>query len=475
MVIPAIAVCPICGKKTYLRIEDGGYLYEYPIRVYCLNCRTLIRGIYVMDRASGPLGLHLFNAEKKDCRPSQGSFREIDADYLAEISGELPTKKVCTFNGKIPQSTPYIDASKEIDIIPRKEQLKRYYSNMREWEKWKSIAFQLLNEDAIEFIPTALRNRMGSYPYECSDYLRSLHCLQEVVREYSDCLFQVPGQREGIKSLLSILSAIDRVALRGLVARIGGIEGIKNAYRKVINLYVEFMAVYPNLLPAETYMRYKNRNDSSLGIATCSFSDIKSLYQDGYETLMSLMTIIVALDNILVRGNYRYFNVIYSRFYQEYRNRKRYEGMSDDFERYEGLDNGKRADFILHSEPIQKCLCIRPSRYLRNAITHNTYQYDGLTQIITVFDQRNPTKVNETKSLLEMALDCLDIAKATVLTAEILLFLLREEDSACHGVLHPSFYAELGRNDKCPCGSNRKYKNCCFEDVQDMLNFRKGS
>ncbi len=154
MVIPAIAVCPICGKKTYLRIEDGGYLYEYPIRVYCLNCRALIRGIYVMDRASGPLGLHLFNAEKKDCRPSQGSFREIDADYLAEISGELPTKKVCTFNGKIPQSTPYIDASKEIDIIPRKEQLKRYYSNMREWEKWKSIAFQLLNEDAIEFIPT---------------------------------------------------------------------------------------------------------------------------------------------------------------------------------------------------------------------------------------------------------------------------------------------------------------------------------
>ena len=49
MVIPAIAVCPICGKKTYLRIEDGGYLYEYPIRVYCLNCRALIRGIYVME------------------------------------------------------------------------------------------------------------------------------------------------------------------------------------------------------------------------------------------------------------------------------------------------------------------------------------------------------------------------------------------------------------------------------------------
>lgn len=46
MVVPKIAICPICGKKTYMRIEDGGYLKEYPIRFNCMNCRALIKGTY---------------------------------------------------------------------------------------------------------------------------------------------------------------------------------------------------------------------------------------------------------------------------------------------------------------------------------------------------------------------------------------------------------------------------------------------
>ena len=48
MIIPKIAICPICGKKTYLRVEDGGYLNEYPIRFNCANCRALIKGVYTI-------------------------------------------------------------------------------------------------------------------------------------------------------------------------------------------------------------------------------------------------------------------------------------------------------------------------------------------------------------------------------------------------------------------------------------------
>lgn len=42
MVDSKIAVCPICGSKTYLRIENGSYLLSYPIRVSCLKCHSLI-------------------------------------------------------------------------------------------------------------------------------------------------------------------------------------------------------------------------------------------------------------------------------------------------------------------------------------------------------------------------------------------------------------------------------------------------
>ena len=29
-----------------MRIEDGGYLKEYPIRFNCMNCRALIKGTH---------------------------------------------------------------------------------------------------------------------------------------------------------------------------------------------------------------------------------------------------------------------------------------------------------------------------------------------------------------------------------------------------------------------------------------------
>lgn len=61
------------------------------------------------------------------------------------------------------------------------------------------------------------------------------------------------------------------------------------------------MEVYPNILPAETYLRYKEKAKPDVGIATCSFSDIKTFYQDAYEAILSLIFIPVCLDNILIR------------------------------------------------------------------------------------------------------------------------------------------------------------------------------
>lgn len=33
-------------------------------------------------------------------------------------------------------------------------------------------------------------------------------------------------------------------------------------------------------------------------------------------------------------------------------------------------------------------------------------------------------------------------------------------------------YKKIGRNDKCPCGSNRKYKNCCMNSgkYENLIN-----
>ena len=45
-----------------------------------------------------------------------------------------------------------------------------------------------------------------------------------------------------------------------------------------------------------------------------------------------------------------------------------------------------------------------------------------------------------------------------ILTQEERNTLLKEYRQSCQAVSH-----KIGRNDPCPCGSGKKYKNCCME------------
>lgn len=232
MVVPKIAICPIFDKKTYLRIEDGGYLKEYPIRCHCANCRALIKGVYITDASYRRNGLHLYNALVEECDVDSKALKIRNADYVIDVSGELPSTKVRRFDGNLISNSPFLEAEGQVDMQERIERLRLFVRNMDEWKKWKSIAFQLLDEGKIEYISTALRNKMGAYTYQCDHYLKSLHCLQEVVKEETKSLFYMPTQDETIKHLLSELSRIDRQSLRNFVVQMGGLQVLISNYRR---------------------------------------------------------------------------------------------------------------------------------------------------------------------------------------------------------------------------------------------------
>ena len=163
MVENKIIVCPICGKRTYLRIQVGGYLHEYPIRVHCLNCRALLQGVFSMG--GKPAGLWMLNAVIEECDVDPhateaglaSSTRVIrNADYVAEVSGELPCKTVVPYTGGIPIS-PFLKSADRIKSVEAlNDRLSAFSANMVEWGRTKSIAFQLLSEGSISFIPKAL-------------------------------------------------------------------------------------------------------------------------------------------------------------------------------------------------------------------------------------------------------------------------------------------------------------------------------
>ena len=104
MIIPKMAICPICGKKTYLRIQEAEFYKQYPIRINCFNCRALIKGVYDMSKPKGQR-LMLFNAEQEECDVDKKTMIIRNADYTIEISGELPCQKVMEFDGKVKKTT----------------------------------------------------------------------------------------------------------------------------------------------------------------------------------------------------------------------------------------------------------------------------------------------------------------------------------------------------------------------------------
>jgi len=462
MTVNKIAICPICKKRTWLRITDGGYLKEYPVRVHCMNCRALIKGVYATTGAvTSPGKLTLVNAE---CVIDPTSDRCSGSDYVAEISGELPCKKVRVCDGNLKQDSVFLRTEPHIDMMRRIEQLKKFNTNLDEWKRTRSTAFQLLNEGGIEYIAVALGNRMGDYKYQCDHYLKSLHCLQYIVLTDTQNIFFEESQHECIRKMINHIAPIDREALHMLIERTGGIANLLSAYRKVVEVFSSFMSIYSNLLPAETLMQYRDKDIDDLGIATCSFTDIKTFYQDAYEALLPLMYIPICIDNIIQRNDYRVFH---PRVFQGLQ--KRGGPYADDFEWFLSLDNGMKLSRIQNSEYLQSVVNLSGDRHLRNGIGHNNIKYDGLTQTITAYDLKDPSR-EYSFSLTQMATACLKIAKSAVILSEMILFLLRFEygKEGIRSILPIERYENTGLYDLCPCGSNQKYKWCCKAGVDQV-------
>ena len=118
MVKEYLAECPICEKVTALRIQEGHYLKEYPIRINCMNCRALIKGTFVMtNKPSDYNRLYLDNAKQIEITGATKEGLPLGADYIAEISGELPCNLIRLNDGKTYKDTPFMETATLIDNV----------------------------------------------------------------------------------------------------------------------------------------------------------------------------------------------------------------------------------------------------------------------------------------------------------------------------------------------------------------------
>lgn len=390
-----------------------------------------------------------------------------NADYIAEISGELPCRMIQPNSTNLPLSPFLRNSDKTSSILNRIDRLKEFVPNLEKWNKQKSIAFQLLSDGSIEYISKALNNRIGKYYYECDHYLKSLHCLQDVVLEEGKYLFIDIGIEEYISRVIYNLADLEKTKIIELIEKIGGSEELIYLYRKAIEVFTKFMQVYEYLLPAETYMNYIDKDTNDINISTCTFDDIKSFYQDAYESLASMLFIPVCLDNLQIRGDFNLFSDIYH-------NVKCYDGTRN-LKWYRLLDNGTRVNKIDTNEYFQKIVNLPAKVKLRNGIGHNNFSYDGITQTVKTYNLKNKQKIEYEESLMSIAIDCLNLAKSSIIFSEIILFFMRTiyDKDGIHTIIHPDFYRKTSAYDNCPCGSGLKYKRCCEKTIEKLFKQNK--
>lgn len=442
MVVHKTVICPTCGKKTDLRVQIGsygdfagtgnsaGHLDSYPIRIHCGNCRTLIKGKFILSGNDKPYGFRIENAKTEDNDVDPENFRAINVDFVSEISGELPCRKTKINSGKY-DDTPFMTLTGKLEHRELKKLLKRlssFSSDINEWHVKKSIPFQLLEDGCLQYIPLTCPNWKDSYFFSEDNDENSIYYLQDIMRyEMQYLLSYCEG---GVDSFIPITMAIIKaeenyeMELYKFLQRIGGRNGLIEAYRRTASIFCSFMNIYQYVLPAEAYLRYQDKTDREVGISTCTFSDLKTFYFDSYETLLSLIYLPICLDNILQRGSYLNFGPKIN----NYLAKKQSEQKDKDYiSIFNEQKNGWRSDRISYNEPLQGMINLHANKNMRNAIGHNTIHYDGLKQEITFFSVENPTKVSLRKSLLDFAVECIKFAKSSVLLAETIHFLIVRE------------------------------------------------
>lgn len=474
MIVPYIIVCPTCGSRIFVKIQKADYLPEYPIRINCGKCKTLIKGTFAGEDSKRRGGLHLYNATSEDPIPVN---LKINAAYYIEIAGEIPARKIASFDGIIvDKPSPFLEAVSNMDaqeMLEYKDRLRAFYPEYCQWQKTYCTAFQLLQDGSFDYIPVVLKNQIGEYVYECDNILKTLYCLQERIILATQYIFIKPiNQKEILQRIHILLANLPYEELDAFLDNLKNQYDLITLYIRLVNIFVDFMNVYPNLLPAEAILRYKNKKlKQNTGISTCTFSDLKIYYQDTYETLLSMMDIPVCLDNINCRKNWNAFAVHIIRTNKD-GTQKRINNISD----YRNLANGKRLEFLDLHEPFQQIIAIPANSKLRNGIGHNNIKYDGTSQTISILNKKDYENVIEKISLIDFAVDCIGLMKSAVIMSEIILALIRydKQKEGIKSIISPQLYSKkISPNDKCPCGSGIKYKKCCKHDLEKVLSSKK--
>lgn len=442
--------CPICGTTTRMRTPIG-YIYKTPVRFHCGGCGSLLTGEFIVDNEKAIVKYIPINCEEVSPQ---------DCDFFGEASGEMLCSKIEAFhavgtdamlppNGRV---SPVFDF---MSSIPENERTRfinyACYSSVLadNWDQ-KQIKYDLFLKGKRELLEKNYMQEMKHLQCQTGDEIGLLQFGYRSMFYDLGGLYKHSELNMMISSLNYHFSHMNMERLNDYLIVLKASDRLKAVQEEVFHVMYDFWGVVSYLIPSIGLLYYKNLKSidrSVQGMSTCSFKDIKGFYQNTYESLLACCDIIVGLDNLENRGNWNAFP----------------NAKNLDLTKFLLQPKGNRVKMLDTSEYFTGVFDLPVgSSSLRNAIGHSDYKYDGTTQEIR-YKEKDGSSNELTTYLVDVALECCRMMRS----AYVLAFIIYELSRYCKRksnepmLMHPVMYNEVKSQSRCPCGSTRKFKNCC--------------
>lgn len=456
MVTNEFIECSVCKTKFNLRIQMGNY--DIPFTIHCPQCDTTVSGRVNLSEDNN---IKLKNASSIDSPE--------DLMYCVELSSEFPTKKMFLRDLNNPDSlTPFLrgvdfigNQNNAYNAIPcsiqfaefLKNDWNDYYTNCELfWNKKNKFLYKRLNNQ-IE------KKNIIQIPKVNND-IDALMAMHQLFYATSGVHYVI-----GNKALSEYTEIAEKLLLTSQhlpellkICEIWHLEFDK-IEKKAITLIDLFSQIYEQLIPivalriSETY---DNIDQNKYGIMTTNYEQLTDFYAKSYEWILDNSLLIIALNNVFVRGNY-----------ESSTKEKNLDFVRNLKSKY------LRLDYLDLREPFGKptdCL----ENTIRNSIQHFDSEMNYGSQVIHFTDKFKGRVKYKEISLMDFGVLCIENF-SLINYILVLIYNLRKLELLIKKGMKPSCIPDyqnattqkairgkkIGRNEPCPCGSGKKYKKCC--------------
>jgi len=360
--------CDVCGCILDLKWQVG-YLPKSEFMVSCGKCKSTIKGTLYTNNKELKLNYDIVNAKEVDYKS------KLECDFIIPISGELITEKMRE-GVKQYQPTPFINLIMLIGPENFSIYTRRYLSGMDKIEKQKNIYDRfngLYFNKKYDYLKKELKQNLNINMKRWSlkgileqKYKADINFLTSFTN-----ITKYTKNKEKIFKNIKKLKGTNKLEYEKLLRYFS--NDIDN-FEKRLNQILDVLLNNYNYFIPVLLLEYIDKDQikdicNKYALTTVHFEDVRSLYLRIYENIMEVSTLVIALDNIIYRGDYTKIDdtIIVGK---------------NNIEQYRKMSKGNKVKYTITDEIFNSCIP-KFDKDIRNAIGHEDIEYDNFKQKLT--------------------------------------------------------------------------------------------